>query len=301
MTTGTIFDIKRYAIHDGPGIRTTVFLKGCPLQCWWCHNPEGLADSPQRLYNADRCIGCEACIDACPQDALSRSNDGIRVNPQKCEQCFKCAAVCPSGAVQKIGRSVSVAELMQTIVSDRLFYDESGGGVTISGGEPLSQAEFLLELLTACGRTGIHRAVDTCGYADPDQILAVARQTDLFLFDLKLMDTRKHRKYTGMPNETILANLELLAARNANVVVRIPVIPGVNADDDNMRQTARFLTARPGIRKVHLLSYHSTARKKYRQLGLDFIPADIAGPTSAETRRLASLLESYGLQVSLGG
>ena len=207
MTNGTIFDIKRYAIHDGPGIRTTVFLKGCPLQCWWCHNPEGLSEDSQRFYNADRCIGCEICMDTCPNHALAMGPDGVILEPQKCDHCFNCAQVCPTEATRKIGRSVDVSELLQVIEQDRLFYDQSGGGVTFSGGEPLSQTPFLIEMLSACGRIGFHRAVDTSGYAEPDQILAVAEHTDLFLYDLKLMDSQKHLKYTGMTNELILENL----------------------------------------------------------------------------------------------
>ena len=301
MTTGIIFDIKRYAIHDGPGIRTTVFLKGCPLLCWWCHNPEGLAESAQRFYNADRCIGCEACIDECPSQALTKDGTGISTDPEVCTACFTCSQVCPSEATQKIGQEISVSDLVMKIEQDRLFYDESGGGVTFSGGEPLEQADFLLELLVECGRLGIHRVVDTSGYADPDQLLAVAEHTDLFLFDLKIIDSDRHRKYTGLPNEAILENLKLLAENGAKLDIRIPVIPGINTDEDNLRQIARFLMSQPGVQKVHLLSYHSTARKKYRQLGMDFIPADICEPTKREINKLAVTLESLGVQVSSGG
>jgi pyruvate formate lyase activating enzyme len=301
MTTGTIFDIKRYAIHDGPGIRTTVFLKGCPLQCWWCHNPEGLIDSAQRFYNADRCVGCGACVDQCPGRALTRSDTGIRCDPNLCRQCFTCSQVCPSEATRKIGRVVTVTELLEIVDQDRLFYDQSGGGVTFSGGEPLSQADFLLEALTACGRMGIHRVVDTSGYGDPEQLLAVAEQTDLFLFDLKLMDAEKHRKYTGLPNHKILENLRLIAASGADINVRIPVIPGINTDGDNLKKTAAFIAAQPGLQRIELLSYHSTARKKYRQLGMDFIPADICAPTENDINKLTATLEALGMQVSSGG
>ena len=301
MTSGTIFDIKRYAIHDGPGIRTTIFLKGCPLQCWWCHNPEGLAESAQRFYNSDRCIGCEACIDECPGQALHKGRRGIRANPEACTECFTCCQICPSEATRRLGQKVTVSELVQTIEQDRLFYDESGGGVTFSGGEPLSQPAFLLELLIACGTIGIHRVVDTSGYGEPDHLLEVAGHTDLFLFDLKLMDSQKHLKYTGLPNEVILENLKLLAVNGARIDIRIPVIPGINTDDENLKKTARFLTSQTGIQRVHLLSYHSTARKKYRQLDLDFIPADVCEPTKTDISVLAAKLEDLGLQVSLGG
>jgi pyruvate formate lyase activating enzyme len=301
MITGTIFDIKRYAIHDGPGIRTTVFMKGCPLRCWWCHNPEGLVDSAQRFYNPDRCIGCDACVDRCPGRALTQTATGIRCDANLCRQCFTCCQVCPSEATRKIGRVVTVTELLEILDQDRLFYDQSGGGVTFSGGEPLSQAAFLLKVLTACGRTGIHRAVDTSGYADPEQLLAVAEQTDLFLFDLKLMDSEKHRKYTGLPNDKILENLRLLAASGANITIRIPVIPGINTDEENLNKTARFIAAQPGLQRVELLSYHRTAVKKYRQLGMDFIPADICTPTESDINNLTATLEALGMQVSSGG
>lgn len=301
MTTGIIFDIKRYAIHDGPGIRTTVFLKGCPLQCWWCHNPEGLAESAQRFYNADRCIGCEACIDECPSRALTKVGQGIIADPEVCTDCFTCSQVCPSEATRKIGQEISVSELVKIIEQDRIFYDESGGGVTFSGGEPLEQAEFLLELLVECGSLGIHRVVDTSGYADSDQLLAVARHTDLFLFDLKIIDSGKHRQYTGLPNDAILENLKLLVENGAKIDIRIPVIPGINTDEDNLKGIARLLLSQPRIQTVHLLSYHSTARKKYRQLGMDFIPADICEPTESDINKLAATLESFGVAVCSGG
>ena len=301
MSAGAIFDIKRYAIHDGPGIRTTVFLQGCPLHCRWCHNPEGLAESAQRLYNADRCIGCNACVLGCPNQALVPESKGIRLDRSRCKRCFKCVDVCPAEAVQRAGRQIGAHELLKSIGQDRLFFDESGGGVTFSGGEPLSQAAFLLEMLEACGRCGIHRAVDTSGCADSNQLLAVAGQTDLFLYDLKIMDSSKHLAYTGVSNESILANLELLAARGAEIEIRIPVIPGVNDDDENIDQTAEFIVALPGVQRVHLLSYHDTARKKYRQMGIDFITADIPRPAAGELQKLAAKLKGFGLQVSSGG
>lgn len=199
--SGIIFDIKRYAIHDGPGIRTTVFLKGCPFTCAWCHNPESKDAAAQILYTRKRCIGCVKCVEACPQDALTLTIDGIHTDFKLCQGCGICADACPAEARELAGRRESVTGLMAVIEKDVLFFDESGGGVTFSGGEPLVQADFLMALLDACGDRGIHRAVDTTGHVDTALLMEVAERTDLFLFDLKLMDPEKHRHHTGVSNQ----------------------------------------------------------------------------------------------------
>jgi len=301
MQKGVIFDIKRYAIHDGPGIRTTVFMKGCPFSCVWCHNPESLAPQPQSLYTRQRCVSCGECVAACPEDAVTLTHSGPVTDSTRCKQCGICARACPSEARETAGRYECVEHLVEIIEKDVLFYDESGGGVTFSGGEPLMQAQFLLQLLVACGRRNIHRAVDTTGYADSDTILAVARHTELILFDLKLMDPQKHQKYTGVSNRKILDNLVNLARRNAEIIIRIPLIPGVNDDEHNIDQTGAFIESLNGVRRVDLLPYHDAARNKYQKLNNIGCPTNFQIPSAEQLQKTINRLESYGLQVRLGG
>jgi pyruvate formate lyase activating enzyme len=301
MQPGIIFDIKRYAIHDGPGIRTTVFLKGCPLSCWWCHNPEGLKSVPQGLYLKERCIGCGACAEVCPWRAIAVTNQGIVTDTSICMHCGTCARVCPAEAREVAGKSETVEPIMKIIVKDIPFYDTSGGGVTISGGEPLLQVDFLLELLERCGKHDIHRAVDTTGYAEPDIIEAVAAKAELFLFDLKLMDSAKHKKYTGVSNRKILRNLERLAAMGADIIIRVPLVPGINIDDENIEQTGAYVATLPGVRRIDLLPFHNAAGNKYRKFGLTYRTPDILPPAADQLRAVVKRLEKFGLQVAIGG
>ena len=301
MTTGVIFDIKKYAIHDGPGIRTTVFFKGCPLACHWCHNPEGITITSERIYHQERCIGCGECIQICPQKVRTQTSQGVISDLSKCEWCRTCADHCPSDAVEFVGQKVTVAEVLRKIEKDVAFYDESGGGVTLSGGEPLMQPEFLLELLDACGQRDLHRTVDTTGYADAELLLAVAAKTNLFLYDLKLMDAARHRHYTGVSNEKIMQNLKLLAQKGARIQVRIPVIPGINSDETNIRQTGEYVSALPGVEDICILPFHNSARGKYGRLGMECMSPDIRPPTEAQLNKIAEQLNGFGLKVKIGG
>ena len=300
---GVIFDIKKYAIHDGPGIRTTVFFKGCPLNCWWCHNPEGLAMSAQVIYRRDRCIGCGECINICPEGALTFSPSGVGVitDQSKCTHCGICADTCPAEAREFIGKVVSVDEVVGEIKKDILFYDESGGGVTFSGGEPLMQPHFLLGLLDACGKLEIHRTVDTSGYADAELLLRIAEKTDLFLYDLKHMDSEKHKEYTGVPNEQILSNLDLLAKHGEKINIRIPIIPGINSDDENIDLAGYFISSLPGVQSINILLYHSAAEGKYRKLGIEYRLGKILPPSEDEMEAVAKRLEKFGFHVKIGG
>jgi pyruvate formate lyase activating enzyme len=300
-TTGVIFDLKKYAIHDGPGIRTTVFFKGCPLACRWCHNPEGMAVATQRIYRKERCIDCGECIQICPQKAIYRTAEGMVADPAKCQLCRACADHCPAAAVEFVGQRVTVAEVVRQIEKDVAFYDQSSGGVTFSGGEPLMQPEFLLELLEACGDLDLHRTVDTTGYADATLLLRVAQKTDLFLYDLKLMDTEKHRKCTGVSNEQILANLRRLAQNDARIQVRIPVIPGVNSDPENIDETADFIHSLGGVEHIGLLPFHNSARCKYRRLGMQWVSAHVQQPSADLLQSIAARLKKFGLKVTIGG
>ena len=298
---GLIFDIKRYAIHDGPGIRTTVFFKGCPLRCCWCHNPEGLSPQPQIVYRQDRCIGCKACVRTCPQNALTLTAQGVLTDTAHCRACGTCAQVCPAEARQAVGWPTGIESLIQAIEKDVPFYDQSGGGVTFSGGEPLFQASFLIELLTACGRRDIHRVVDTTGYAHRDTLAAVASRTDLFLFDLKLMDPARHKRFTGVSNRKIRQNLKWLAHQEIDLVVRIPLIPGINDGHRNIDQCGAFIAGLGSVDRVDLLPYHQSSRGKYEKLRIDYRADRIRPPRPRKIEAVARRLAAFGLRVHTGG
>ena len=272
-----IFDIKRYAINDGPGIRTTIFLKGCPLRCVWCHNPEGWTLQPQKLYKKTKCIGCKSCVDACPQQALELTPDGIRPTSNPCLLCGKCAEECPTTALEMCGKEWSMEALMAEIEKERAIMENSGGGVTLCGGEPLMHADYTLQILHELGRRGFHRTVDTTLYASQETVEKVAEACELFLIDLKLMDSAKHQLYT---------------------------IEGVNADNENMEATALFLESLPWQRcTVNLLPYHDVGKDKHRRMWSSYNPQGFQmTPPSEETlQHCADLLASHGLTVIIGG
>jgi pyruvate formate lyase activating enzyme len=301
MTTGIIFDIKRYAIHDGPGIRTTVFMKGCPLACRWCHNPEGIDPAPFLAYKKERCIRCGQCVESCPEQALRLEPEGVAFSGPPCTHCFTCTEICPCEAREKVGRKVTARELFSEIQKDVPFYDTSGGGVTFSGGEPLMQAEFLIEMLKLCGDEHIHRAVDTSGYANCETLMAVAGHSDLFLYDLKIMDANKHEKFTGVSNRLILDNLVRLAREKIDLIVRIPLIPGVNDDVKNLDRTGSFLNRLPGVEKVHILPYHDFQKAKYTRFEMPYSNDHLALPGRDLLLKAKEHLENFGLEVAIGG
>ncbi len=301
MSEGLIFDVKKYSINDGPGIRTTVFFKGCPLRCPWCHNPEGQSFLPEVMLRPSRCIaGCAECVAACPPGALTRAEDSPLLDKLKCDLCGRCASACPAAAIDIVGRKAAAAEVITEIEKDRVFYEESSGGATFSGGEPLSQPEFLVELLDACRTRGIATAVDTCGYAPPETVSRVAGRADEFLFDLKVMDEKKHDDLTGQPNGVILKNLKRLARAGRKVTIRLPLISGVNDDEVNIRKTAEFLQALGSLTDISLLPYHALGRDKYRGLRKRN-PADgLSAPSAERLGEIKRDLESYGFKVRLG-
>jgi pyruvate formate lyase activating enzyme len=300
--SGLVFDIKRYAINDGPGIRVTIFLKGCPLSCRWCHNPESISPRVQKMYTREKCIGCGECVDICPEQACKLTDAGIVTDRNLCIRCGRCAAVCPAAATEMSGRYETVSDLLGVIENERPFFDQSGGGVTFSGGEPLLYPDFLIEVLDACGRLRIHRTVDTSGLARTKHLLAVAKRTDLFLYDLKLMDSKKHKEWTGAGNKRILQNLIALADSGAAIQIRIPLIKGVNADDDNINATAAFVAALPGpARKISLLPYHDVAEGKLAKLGRDFQASSMTAPDAEDLARVIACFSTHGLTASVGG
>ncbi len=276
---GTVFQVMRFSVKDGPGIRTTVFLKGCPLRCAWCHNPESQLPEPEVVFREERCVRCGAC----------RS---LRSPEEK-------AAACPAEAREVIGRATSVAQVIAQVLRDVPFFDESGGGVTFSGGEPLMQPEFLEGLLAVAHEQGLHTAVDTCGLAPTETVLALAERVDLWLYDLKAIDPVRHEEFTGQPNGLILTNLDALARRGAKVQVRLPLVPGYNDDDENLAQTAAFLRER-GLRQVSVLPYHAAADAKYSRLKRQNPMGELRDCPPERAKAAAALLRAAGLDVRIG-
>ncbi|MGD2178218.1 MAG: glycyl-radical enzyme activating protein [Anaerolineae bacterium] len=298
---GIVFDIKRFSIHDGPGIRTTVFLKGCPLSCWWCHNPEGQAEEPELILRPDRCIGCGACLDVCEREAIVVEGDVIVTQRERCTACGVCVEVCYTEARELVGRPMTVAQVMDEIERDGAFYDQSGGGVTFSGGEPLAQPHFLRVLLRACKERGVHTALDTCGFASWNELDGLREDVDLFLYDLKLMDDVRHRESTGVSNEPILENLQRLSGRRHRIVLRVPIIPGINDDEENLGQIGRFARGLPSLEGVDLLPYHSIWRDKHRGLGKVRPMPDAQPPSDGRMDEIAQTLRRFDLAVNIGG
>lgn len=297
---GTIFDVKKFAIDDGPGIRTTIFLKGCPLHCWWCHNPEGLVPAPELMYRSTRCTGCAECVNTCPKDAISCVDISISIDRRKCDICGRCCQTCPTQALTIVGKETSLNEVLKEIDKDSIFYDESEGGVTASGGEPLFQLGFLTALLAECKERNIHTAVDTCGYAPHKSIGMISDKVDLLLYDIKMMDGRKHRQYTGASNKPILENLKGLAQNGSNILVRFPIIPGINDSEDNVAQTAEFLVSCQ-TKNISLLPYHRAGIEKYTALGRTYKLPEIRSPSDRKLRQIKKELEAFGLRVKIGG
>jgi pyruvate formate lyase activating enzyme len=301
-SSGLVFDIKRYAIHDGPGIRIVVFLKSCNLNCAWCHNPEGIAAAQERMYAPARCIGCGTCVEVCPNHALALTSEGIVTDTMLCRMCGKCAEVCPTKAIEMSGNPMTVEAIMAEIEKERVFFEQSGGGVTFSGGEPMLQHEFLIRLLDACRERGIHTAVDTAGLVNTGILLDVAKRTDLFLYDLKMMDSDRHRKWTGVPNEKILENIRILAETGVPIIVRLPLVGGVNDDEENITATARFVASLPGQRiAVNLLPYHKIAMTKYAKLGRGDEFQLLEEPGQEAIKKAIEIFAANGVEASVGG
>lgn len=295
-----LFDVKRFAINDGPGIRVTLFMKGCPLRCVWCHNPEGIMPRKELLFTEKKCLGCNSCVEECPLHIDPRRAH----DDERCRGCGRCAEACPTRALEVAGREWSVDEILRLVEKEREVITESGGGVTLCGGEPLMHPEETLAILKALGEHGIHRAVDTSLYVKQNILQKVAEETDLFLVDLKHMDDAMHRRFTGVCNTQILSNIEWLSLSNCPFWIRIPVIDGVNCDEENVRSSARFLAALPHKPElVCLLSYHDIGKGKHARRGTTYNPDNISmqPPTKEHLALLLRVFEEEGLNVRVGG
>ncbi len=276
-------------------------MKGCPLRCLWCHNPEGMSPLPEIVVVESRCISCGGCRRVCPKEIQAEDRAEDDSGRSRCVLCGSCVAACPSGARELAGRSFGVREVMTEILRDRIFYDQSGGGVTFSGGEPLMQPEFLRAVLEECRKCGIQTAVDTCGYCPREHIMGIAALTDLFLYDVKLMSEDEHIKYTGYSNLPILENLTSLGRVHRNIRIRIPVVPGINDDDDHFEEAARFAASVPGIRQVDLLPYHKIGIAKYHRVGLSYQLKQVGDPAAERLEALKRMFSAHGLKTTTGG
>lgn len=300
-----VISVQRFSLHDGPGLRSTVFLKGCPLRCAWCHNPESQETHPEVARDPGRCLNCAVCSPNCPRGLARRleARGVVFEREEDCLHCGICARVCPSGARELIGEEMEAVELMAELERDRSYYEASGGGVTFSGGEPLApeNAPLVLECLDLCRARGIHTAIDTGGQVVKATLLDAAARTDLVLYDLKIMDDARHRRHVGTGTTKIHANLRALAETDVPVRVRIPLVPGYTDDVANLEAAAAFVAELPRRLPIDLLPYHRLAGDKYRRLGRTYALSDVRTPEAAEVAARADLIRAHGLSVSLGG
>jgi pyruvate formate lyase activating enzyme len=302
--SGLIFHIIRGSFVDGYGVRTTVFLKGCPLRCIWCCNPEGQQGYPEIMFTASECGGCGRCLQICPTNAIQLNTksggDKSKIDRELCTNCEECIEVCYTGALDCFGKYYTVDELFDMIKKDEQFYRASGGGVTIGGGEPTFQPLFTYALLRKCRENYIHTAVDTCGYTPMSEGFKILEEADLLLFDLKNIDPKEHLRNTGVSNEPILANLKRLDAMRKVIIIRIPIIPGYTDSAQNIKSIAEFLSRLKSVERVDLLAYHEYGGVKYGQLGRE-CKLHIQPPTEEQINAIKATFERYGLNVQLGG
>jgi pyruvate formate lyase activating enzyme len=307
-TADLVFNIQRFSLHDGPGIRTTVFLKGCSMQCFWCHNPEGQHPESELRYFPERCIACGQCVTACPNQAHEMHN-GVHVFLREhCDLSAKCVETCYSRALQIEGRVMTVAEVMGEILADKSFYESSGGGVTLSGGEPALNKEFARDILAECKKHQLHTAVETCGEIPWTSLEVLLPHTDLIMMDIKHVDPFKHRRATGQPNDRILANARQLAGTPTTIIFRTPVVPSVNDTEEEVRQIALFIRELKEIRArsghnggitYELLAFHKLAAGKYPSLGLDYEARDIEPPSKEHMTTLLHVARQWGIDAAM--
>lgn len=300
MIEANVFNIQKFSVHDGPGIRTTVFFKGCPLSCIWCHNPESQDEKTQILFDRDKCKLCGTCVKVCPQKAIKIAGDMPITDYNLCNQCRQCEIYCTFGARQIVGKKYTVEEVFNEVMKDKIFYEQSNGGVTVSGGEPLIQIEFVEELLKRLKDENIHTAVDTSGAVKFENLERVTKYTDLFLYDLKIMDDTKHKEFIGASNKIILENLRKLSEIHDNINLRMPIINGVNEDIEHIEETISFIKGL-NIKRVNLLPYHDIAKHKYKKLDIIYEDERMKKPSDEKMQLFKNIFEKEGYEVKIGG
>lgn len=300
MKKAMITNIQRFSVHDGPGIRTSIFFKGCPLSCIWCHNPETQKYTSEILFNKEKCTLCGVCVSKCVAKGITIENGEIQNDFSQCTLCENCVDFCINNTREIAGKEYSLKELVEIIEKDNVFYEESGGGVTLSGGEVMAQIEFVEALTRGCHEKGISVAIDTCGYAPFESYEKILDYVDIFLYDIKIIHPEKHRKYTGKSSELILENLEKLSQRGANIHIRIPIIEGINSDDASVREILNFLKGK-NIKTVSLLPYHDIGKSKYKRLQQDYREEKMATPSEKRMEEIKRNFENQNYEVKIGG
>ena len=298
---GFISHIQRFSVHDGPGIRTTVFFKGCPLRCLWCANPETQKFSSEVRHVDSLCNKCGRCLEVCNVKAITINDQGISIDRKLCTNCDECASVCDTRSLKIIGEEVSVDTLVEKIMRDWRFYRGSGGGVTFSGGEPLSQLRFLIAVSALCKTNGLSTALETSGCASCYKLVKAMQYIDLVLYDLKHMDSNVHKRVTGAPNELILSNARMIVEQGANVIFRVPLIPGINDTVENIKATCEFAVSLNNVNELHLLPYHRLGRSKYKMLDQIYQMEDLRPPSPERVEILKTIVEGFGLVCRIGG
>lgn len=300
MSEGTIINIQKYSVHDGPGIRTTTFFKGCPLRCWWCHNPETHLKRHEIMFFEDRCTTCGRCVENCPSKAIEIKDSHIVTDNDKCTLCGRCTDVCLNEAKEFVGSNITASDLMKELLKDQMFYEQSNGGVTFSGGEPMLYADFLNEVLTRCKRVGLHTAIETSGYAPWEEFGKIIDKVDLFLYDLKIMDNEKHKKYIGADNKLILDNLTKICEENSNVIIRMPIIAGINDNCHHIEEVIKYIS-NLNIIEVNLLPYHKMGMDKYKRVNKTYQLTGNEVPTNEKMNEFAEMFKKAGIKVKIGG
>jgi pyruvate formate lyase activating enzyme len=296
-----ITEIERFAIHDGPGIRTLVFIKGCPLKCLWCCNPESKHANVLLAYSVSKCTQCKACIEVCPENALQMIENKIVIDRQKCTLCGKCVDECPAEALELIGQEMSAQEVVDIVARDRVFYEKSSGGITLSGGEALAHPEFAAEVLRLCKSSNINTAVETCGFVPWESFEAVIPNLDVALFDIKHTNSLSHKQGTGAPNNLILENLKKLDETGIPITIRVPLIPGFNDSEENIIEVANIYLSLKNATRIDILPYHRLGTPKYAQIGEPYTLSNVIPPDKSKLNSIKEMIESFNIEVNIGG
>lgn len=296
---GLTFDIHRFSLNDGPGIRTTIFLKGCYLKCEWCHNPESQSFKPQLSFNPEKCLNCFECVKVCPNNAQIIKDNKHYVDWHLCDGAGECVKVCPSGALKTIGTNMEVDHIISEVMKDKKYYDKTGGGITISGGEPMAQFEFTKELLIKARKNGLHTVLDTCGYGEQNHYNEILNYVDIFLFDYKFTNEELHKDYTGVSNKEILANLDFLYNNGASIILRCPLIPGINDNDGHLNGIKNIIGKYPRLKSIEIMPYHNMGKDKASRVGMHYKLSHINNAEDSDKQRLISYFADSEISVVL--